>query len=93
MLFELVTFFIGIAFGYFHAGKEDYTSILWRGAAIGTVVGIVSVLASYYLIPGSTSLSFDFLGAFGIILVIVLFVIILIAGAFVGDQAERLLRK
>ncbi len=93
MLFEILTFVIGIAFGFLHKGKEDYWGIIRNGALIGVVVGLVSVLASMYLMPGGLSLSFDFLGAFGIILVIILFIIILVAGAFIGDRIERMVRK
>lgn len=93
MLFEILTFVIGIAFGFLHKGNEDYWGIIRNGALIGVVVGLVSVLASMYLVPGGLSLDFDFLGAFGIILVIILFIIILVAGAFIGDRIERMVRK
>jgi hypothetical protein len=93
MLFELLAFVIGIAFGFIHKGKEDYMGILRNGIIVGTVVGIVSVLATMYLVPGGMSLSFGFLGAFGIILIVVIFVIILVLGAFIGDRIERIMRK
>jgi hypothetical protein len=93
MLFELLAFVIGIALGFIHKGKEDYWGILRNGIVIGTIVGVVSVLASTYLVPGGTSLSFDFLGVFGLLLVIIGFILILIVGAFIGDRVERLIRK
>ena len=93
MWLELLTFLIGIAFGFFHKGKEDYWGILRNGAVLGIVIGILSVLISMFLAPGSTSLSFDFLGIFGTMLVILVFVILMIAGAFIGDQIERILKK
>lgn len=93
MWLELLTLIIGIAFGFFHKGKEDYWGILRNGAALGIVIGILSVLISMFLAPGSTSLSFDFLGIFGTVLVIVVFVIIMVAGTFIGDWLEKILRK
>jgi len=93
MWLELLTFLIGIAFGFFHKGKEDYWGILRNCAVLGIVIGVLAVLISMFLAPGSTSLSFDFLGIFGTILVILVFVILMIAGAFIGDRIERVLRK
>lgn len=93
MWLELLTLIIGIAFGFFHKGKEDYWGILRNGAVLGIVIGVLAVLISLFLAPGSTSLSFDFPGAFGTILVILVFVILMIAGTFVGDRIERVLRK
>lgn len=93
MLFEILTFIIGIAVGFLHRGKEDYKGILRNGVIIGIIVGIAATLASMYLLPGGMSLDFAFLGALGMILVIIVFIIILVAGAFVGDIAERSFRK
>ena len=93
MWLELLTFLIGIAFGFFHKGKEDYWGILRNGAVLGIVIGVLAVLISMFFAPGSVSLSFDFLGAFGTILVILVFVILMVAGAFIGDRIERVLRK
>jgi len=93
MWLELLTLIIGIAFGFFHKGKEDYWAILRNGAALGIVIGVLAVLISMFLAPGSTSLSFDVLGIFGTILLILVFVIIMVAGAFIGDRLEKILRK
>lgn len=93
MWLELLTLLIGIAFGFFHKGKEDYWGILRNGAVLGIIIGVLAVLISMFLAPGSTSLSFDFLGIFGTILVILIFVILMIVGAFIGDRIERILKK
>ena len=45
------------------------------------------------LVTGSSSVSADFLGVFGIFIVIIVFVIIFIAGAFIGDRLEGVLKK
>ena len=93
MWLELLTLIIGIAFGFFHKGKEDYWGILRNGAALGIVIGILAVLISMFLVPGATNLSFDFLGAFGTVLVIIVFVILMVAGTFIGDRLEKMVRK
>ena len=93
MLLELLNFIIGIAFGFFHRGKEDYTGILRNGAIAGIILGIVFVLVSLYLVPGSMSIDFRFLGVFGIFIDIILFVIIFMLGAFTGDKLETILKK
>jgi uncharacterized BrkB/YihY/UPF0761 family membrane protein len=93
MWLELLTLIIGIAFGFFHKGKEDYRAIFRNGALLGIVIGILSVLISLYVAPGTTSVKFDFLGIFGTVLVIIIFVIIMVAGTFIGDRLEKFLKK
>lgn len=93
MWLELLNFILGIAFGFFHRGKEDFMGILRNSAVIGIVLGIIFVLVSMFFVPGSSSVSADFLGVFGIFIVIIVFVIIFIAGAFIGDRLEGVLKK
>ena len=93
MWLELLNFIIGIAFGFFHHGKEDFMGILKNGAIIGIVLGIFFVLVSMFLVPGGLSIGVGFLGVFGIFIVIIIFVIIFIVGAFIGDWLEGVLKK
>jgi hypothetical protein len=93
MWLELLNFIIGITFGFFHHGKEDLMGILKNSAIIGIVLGIIFVLVSMFLIPGSISIGVDFLGVFGIFIEIIIMVIIFIVGAFIGDWLERALKK
>lgn len=93
MLLEILDLILGIGFGFFHRGKEDYTGIIRNGAIAGIVMGIVLVLLSVYVIPGGLSIDVGFLGIFGIFIEIILFVIIFILGAFIGDKTETLLKK
>jgi hypothetical protein len=93
MWFELLNFIIGIAFGFFHRGKEDFMGILRNGAIAGLILGIIFVLIDMFFVPGSMSISAGFLGIFGIFIVIILYVIIFIVGAFIGDWLEGVLRK
>jgi hypothetical protein len=89
MLIELLDLILGIAFGFFHHGKEDYTGIIKNGAIAGIVMGIILALISMYL-PGGASINVGFPGVLGIVLEIIIFVIIFILGAFIGDQVEKL---
>jgi hypothetical protein len=93
MWFYLLNFIIGIAFGFFHKGKEDFMGILRNGAIIGIVLGIAFVLISRLYVPDGISLGTGFLGIFDIFIVIIIFVIIFIVGAFVGDWLEGKLKK
>jgi len=93
MWLELLNFIIGIAFGFFHHGKEDLMGILKNSAIIGIVLGIIFVLVSVFLVPGDISIGIGFLGVFGIFIEIMIFVIIFIVGAFIGDWIESILKK
>jgi len=93
MLLEILNLVLGIAFGFFHKGKEDYTGILRNGAIAGLILGIIFVLAAKYLVPGIMDIDFSFLGVFGIFIDIIIFVIIFILGAFIGDRLSRILKK
>lgn len=93
MWFETLTFIFGIAFGFFHQGKEDYLDLLRNGAITGTILAIILVLISIYIIPGIIGMDIGFLGVFGIFIEIILFVIIFIAGAFIGDWVEGVVKK
>jgi len=93
MLLELLNLILGIAFGFFHKGKEDYYSLLKNGVIVGLILGIIFVLAAEYYIPGGISINFGALGAPGIFLEIFMFVVIFILGAFIGDKVEQIVRK
>ena len=93
MWIELLNFIFGMAFGFFHHGKEDLMGILRNGAIAGIILGIIFVLVSMFVVPGDLSISVGFLGVFGIFIEIIIFVIIFIVGAFIGDWLEGALKK
>jgi hypothetical protein len=93
MWFELLNFIIGIAFGFFHRGKEDFMGILRNGAIAGLVLGIIFVLIARFIVPDGISLDVGFLGIFGIFIVIIIYVIIFIIGAVIGDWLEGMQKK
>lgn len=92
MWFELLNLILGIAFGFFHQGKEDYYNLLKNGVIVGLVLGIIFVLAAKYLISGGMSIDIGFLGAPGIFIEIFFFLVIFILGAFIGDRIETLVK-
>ncbi|MFA7695402.1 MAG: hypothetical protein WCX63_07700 [Methanoregula sp.] len=93
MLFELLDLLIGIAFGFFHKGKENYAGILRNGAIIGIVVSLVFVLVMNVLAPGNLSAGFGLLGTIGVMVEILIFVVIFMAGTFIGDRIESAIKK
>jgi len=93
MLLEILNLILGIVFGFFHKGKEDYYSLLKNGVIAGLILGIIFVLAAQYLVPGGMSIDFGLLGAAGFFIEIFLFLVIFILGAFIGDRLERVLKK
>jgi hypothetical protein len=93
MWFELLNLILGIAFGFFHKGKEDYYGLLKNGVIVGLVLGIIFVLAAQHLVPGGKSIDFGSFGAPGFFIEIFIFLVIFILGAFVGDKIESMLKK
>jgi hypothetical protein len=93
MLLEILNLVLGIAFGFFHQGKEDYTALLKDGVIAGLVLGIIFVLAAQYLVPGGMSIDIGFWGVMGIFVEIIIFLAIFILGTFIGDKLEGLKKK
>jgi hypothetical protein len=93
MWFELLNLIIGIAFGFFHHGREDYKGLIRNGVITGIILGIVFVLTWSFLLPGDLIISLGYLGVFGIFIDILLFVLIFLVGTFIGDRSERILKK
>ena len=93
MLLEILNLILGIVFGFFHKGKEDYYSLLKNGVIVGLVLGIIFVVAAKNLVPGGMSIDIGFLGTPGIFIEIFLFLVIFILGAFIGDKIESIRKK
>ena len=93
MFLEILNLILGIAFGFFHHGKEDYYLLFKNGVVVGLVLGIIFVLAARNIVPGGMSIDIGFLGTPGIFIEIFLFVIIFILGAFIGDKIETIIKK
>lgn len=92
-LLLLLNLILGIAFGFIHHGKEDYTGLLRNGAIAGLLLGIIFVLAAKYLIPGGMSIDIGISGVLGIFVEIFIFLIIFLLGTFIGDKIEGIRKK
>ncbi len=92
-LYLILDLIIGIVFGFIHKGKEDYSGLLRNSAICGLVVGIIFVLLSAFLFPETTSIIGGAFGTFSIFVIIIVYVIIFIIGAFIGDLIESRLKK
>ncbi len=64
--------------------------ILRNGAIAGLVMGIAFVLLSNVFVLGGLSLGPGFFGIFDIFIILLIYVIIFMAGAFIGDRLEGL---
>ena len=93
MLPELLNFLIGVAFGCFYKRNEDFFGLLKNSAIAGLILGMVFVIVFAFAGEGIIDLGADFPGIFGIFATIILFVIIFMAGSFVGDVLESRLKK
>lgn len=93
MWFELLNLIMGVAFGFFHKGKEDYYSLLKNGVIVGVVLGIIFVFAVLYILHSDMIIDVGSFGAPGFFIGILLFVIIFILGAFIGDKIESMVKK
>ena len=88
MWFELLILVIGIAFGYLRKGKEDFWGLLKTGAIIGIVLAVIFGLIAFFFAPGDLGLGLGLVGGIGFFIGIILYVIIFLVGAFIGDWLE-----
>jgi uncharacterized transporter YbjL len=88
MWFELLILILGIAYGFFHKGKEDLWGLLKMGALIGIILGVIFGLIAFFFAPGALSLGIGITGGIGIFIGIIILAIIFIVGAFIGDWFE-----
>src|SRR5512136_1579477 len=93
MWFELLILIIGIAYGFFHKGKEDLWGLLKMGAIIGLVLGILFGLIAFIFAPGLLGLGVGLAGGIGVFIGIIILAIIFVIGSFIGDWLEGLQKK
>ena len=93
MWFELLIFIIGIAFGYLRKGKEDFWGLLKTGAIIGIVLAVFFGIIAFFFAPADIGLGLGLVGGIGLFIGIILYVIIFLVGAFVGDWLEGMQKK
>ena len=89
----ILNLILGIVFGFLHRGKEDYTDLLRNGAIAGILLGVIFVLAALYLPPVGMNFDVGLPGVSGLFIEIIIFLIIFILGAFIGDKIEGIRKK
>jgi len=90
MSFDVLVFLVGVVYGYLSPGKEDKLKLLSKGLRIGIIAGLV-----FGIITLLTGGGLFFFGAsmIGLLVVILIYTVIFIAGTIVGDFLESKLKK
>lgn len=85
VLFEALTFVIGIVYGYASPGKEDKWGIFKTGLLVGLVLAVIFGLLGFFLpVPGLGLGS----GFVSILISVIVLTIIFIVGVWIGDLLE-----
>ncbi|GBE54576.1 hypothetical protein BMS3Bbin15_00734 [archaeon BMS3Bbin15] len=90
MVVLIITFFIGIAYGYFNPGREDRKTMLKKGAYFGIIIGLLFalIISVFEARPGTATLT-----AIGVLIAVFITIInltiLFIAGTWIGDWIER----
>ncbi|MCX9009479.1 MAG: hypothetical protein OIN66_00010 [Candidatus Methanoperedens sp.] len=84
VLFETLSFVIGIIYGYANPGREDRSRLLRNGLLIGIVLGLI--FAGLGLLMGSGLL---IISGVGIFIEVIILTVLFIIGTWIGDWLER----
>ncbi len=87
---DLISFIVGLIYGYVNPGKEKKGELFKKGAKIG--VGLAVVLALLNLLLGGGLLSIAAGGSL-IIIAIVYLTVMFIVGTIAGDWLEEKFKK
>ncbi len=88
VVFEILSFIIGIIYGYASTGKENLGSLLRSGLLIGIGLGIIFVVLGLLWSPGLLVLGIYTVSAAIIVLEIVILTVLFIIGTWIGDWLE-----
>lgn len=81
----LLTFVIGLLYGWLKPGRQDKWNMLKMGALIGIVLALALALLAFASNQGAL---FGVSGIFGVFLEVVIFTLLFILGVWVGDLVE-----
>lgn len=86
-MWGLISFLIGLVYGWASPGRQDKSQILKTGFMIGLVLAIVLALIGY--VTGAAPLGFSTgLGMIGIIIDVLVITLLFILGVWLGDMIE-----
>ncbi len=88
VVFEILTFILGIIYGYTGAGKEDLGMLLRNGLLIGIVLGIILVVVGLFVSPGLLILGAYTAYAVWLFIEVVILTVLFIIGTWIGDWLE-----
>lgn len=83
----LIALLIGIAVGYFVAGKQDKSRLFWIGALWAVVIAAVLNIVGYFTNNNPTTAGGD-VSFFGLLISFVISLAVFLLGVWVGDMLE-----
>ncbi len=89
MILEILTFFLGIIYGYSRKGREDLIGILKAALKFAIILGIVLAVVSFLAFPHPAVIFVAGIGFFALLFIILYFAVIFLVGVVVGDVLER----
>ncbi len=88
VVFEILTFILGIIYGYTGPVKGELGMLLRNGLEIGIGLGIIFVVVGLLVSPGLLVLGAWTVSAVMIFLEVVILTVLFIIGAWIGDWFE-----
>ncbi len=89
VVFEILSFILGIIYGYASPGREDRSMLLRNGLLIGIILGIILVVLGLLVSPGLLVLGAVTYSAVMIVLEVVILTVLFIIGTWIGDWFEE----
>ena len=83
-MWGLITFLIGLVYGWASPGRQDKSSLLKTGFLIGVVLALVLALIGYA--TGAPALGIG--GVVGIIISVLVITLLFVLGVWLGDLIE-----
>jgi hypothetical protein len=88
VVFEILSFILGIIYGYTGPSKENLGMLLRNGLLIGIGLGIIFVVVGLLVSPGLLVLGAWTVSAAMIFLEVVILTVLFIIGTWIGDWFE-----
>ena len=89
VVFEILSFIIGIIYGYTGAGKENLGRLLRNGLLIGIVLAIILVVVGLFVSPVFFVLGAWTVSAAMLFIEVLILTVLFIIGTWIGDWLEK----